>query len=110
MVDLFEGFKSFTNFIETEFVGGRLFDYQYTISRKAFKQLFGNLAVPLSYDDLPVCLKYIKGISYLQVRHELNKFIFSHEPNSNFLFIEYSFTDGLEYVRNESSFEERIIA
>lgn len=109
MVDLFEGFKAFTNFIETEFVEGRLFGYQYTISKKSFEQQFGNLVVHLDYDDLPECLKCIKGRSYWQIRYEFNKFIFSHEPNSNFLLMEYSLTDGLEYVRNELSFRTECI-
>ncbi len=114
MRDLFEGFKSFTNFIETEFVEERLFGYSYKLKEEDFKRLFGNLAVNLDYKDLPKCLKsqYVTGTSYFLVKHGFDKFIFSRNLNSNLLLLEFSYTDGLEYVRSISFFEktELIIA
>lgn len=110
MVDLFEGFKSFTSFIEDEFIEDRLFDYQYTLSKEAFEQFFGNLAVPLDYDDLPKSLKYVKGLSYFKIQHGFDKLIFSNDLISNIFLLEYSYTDGLEYVKSDLSFEEHIIA
>lgn len=112
MLDLFEGFKSFTSFIEDEFIEDRLFGYSYKLKEEDFEKLFGSLAVNLDYKDLPKCLNPITGTSYFLVKHGFDKFIFSRNLNSNLLLLEFSYTDGLEYVRSISFFEktELIIA
>ncbi len=107
MVNLFEGFDSFTSYVETEFVEGRLFGYSYQIKDDDFKKLFGNLAVNLDYKDFPRCLKsrIVIDTSYFLVKHGFDKFIFSQDLNSKLLFLEYSYTDGLEYCRYITFFE-----
>ncbi len=113
MVNLFEGFKLFTSYIETEFVEDRLFGYNYLLLEEDFNNLFGTLAVKLDYADFPknliACLsdeaRYDEDKSYFLVKYGFDKFIFSRGLNTTLLSLEYSYTDGLEYVLCRSFFE-----
>lgn len=101
MTDLFEGFKFYTSLIEDEFVEGRLFDNEYTLDIEEYEKYFGGLGELLDYFNLPKFLKYSKDTKYIQITHEFKKLIFSHTDNNNFVFLEYVFTEGLEYIRSE---------
>lgn len=100
---IYAGFNLVTNFIETEFIEERLYITQYILDVAGYNFLFGNLGEPIDKKDLPWHLgpSDINDLHYIKVQNGLDKFIFSYMEDCNIIFLEYSYTDGLEYIRAE---------
>lgn len=103
---IYEGFKAYISLIEEEFINDRLYSNEYMLDSNSFYQYFGDLGERLKDSDLPQFLSDPdENEYYIKVQHGLDKFIFLHTEDLNFI-LEYSYTDGLEYIRNELTLPE----